>query len=67
MKKERRLMVFEYRVLRGIFGANRNGVTGEWIKLHRDELNDLHWSTSVVLLMKWKNELGGACSDYDGY
>ena len=47
-------MVFEYRVLRRIFGPNRNGVTGKWIKLHRDELNDLLWSTSVVQLMKWE-------------
>ena len=36
-----RLRVFENRVLRRIFGPKRDGVTGEWRKLHNDELNDL--------------------------
>jgi hypothetical protein len=34
MREERRLRVFENWVLRGIFRAKRNGVTGEWRKLH---------------------------------
>jgi hypothetical protein len=29
-------------VLRGIFGAKRDGVTGEWRRLHNEELNDLY-------------------------
>ena len=41
---ERRLRVFENRVLRGIPGPNRDGVTGEWRKLHNEELNDLYSS-----------------------
>jgi hypothetical protein len=42
LREERRLRVFENRVLRGIFGAKRDGVTGEWRKLHNEEINDLH-------------------------
>ena len=34
LREEHRLRVFENRVLRGIFGAKRNEVTGEWRKLH---------------------------------
>ena len=37
-----RLRVFENGVLRGIFGAERDGVTGEWRKLHNEELNGLY-------------------------
>jgi hypothetical protein len=39
--EERRLRVFENRVLRGIFGPNRDEVTGQWRKIHNGELNDL--------------------------
>ena len=35
------LKVFESRVLRRMFGPNRDGVTGEWRKLHNEELNPL--------------------------
>jgi len=42
LREERRLRVFENRVLRGIFGPKRDEVTGEWRKLHSEELNDLH-------------------------
>jgi hypothetical protein len=41
LREEHRLRVFENRVLRRIFGRRRNEVTGEWIKLHNEELNDL--------------------------
>jgi hypothetical protein len=36
------MRVFENRVFRRIFGAKRDGVTGEWRKLHNEELNDLY-------------------------
>jgi len=52
MRVERRLRVFENRVLRRIFGPKRNEVTGEWRKLHNEELNDLHSSPSIVRVMK---------------
>jgi hypothetical protein len=42
LRGERALRVFENRVLRRIFGPKRDEVTGEWIKLHNEELNDLY-------------------------
>jgi hypothetical protein len=41
LRKERRLRMFENRVLRRVFGPKRDEVTGEWRKLHNVELNDL--------------------------
>ena len=46
------LRVFENRVLRRIFGPKRDGVTGEWRKLHNEELNDLHSSPNIVRVIK---------------
>ena len=48
LKEERRLRVFENRVVRRIFESKRNEVTGEWRKLHNDELNDLYSSPNIV-------------------
>jgi hypothetical protein len=42
LREEHRLRVFENRVLRRIFGPKRDGVTGEWRRLHNEELNDLY-------------------------
>jgi hypothetical protein len=41
LRGERRLIIFENRVLRRIFGPRRDEVTGEWRKLHNGELNDI--------------------------
>ena len=41
LREERRLRVFENRVLRRIFGPKKNEVTREWRKIHNEELNDL--------------------------
>jgi hypothetical protein len=50
LREERRLRMFENRVLRRIFGPKRGEKTGEWRKLHNEELN----------------EMGGACGTYEG-
>jgi hypothetical protein len=41
LREERRLKVFENRVLRRVFGPKMDEVTGEWRKLHNEEVNDL--------------------------
>ena len=46
--------MFENRVLRRIFGAKWDEVTGEWRKLHNEELNDLYCSPNVVRVIKWR-------------
>jgi hypothetical protein len=44
--------VFENRVLRRIFGLKRDELTGEWKKLHNEELRDLYSSPSLIRIMK---------------
>ena len=48
LRKERRLKVFENRVLRRIFEPKRDEVTKEWRKLYNEELNDLYCSPNIV-------------------
>jgi len=48
LRDERRLRVFENRVLRGIFGPKRYEVTGEWRELDNKERNDLYCSANVI-------------------
>jgi hypothetical protein len=52
LREERRLRVFENRVLRRLFGPKRDEVTGEWRKLHNEELNDLYSLPSIVWVVK---------------
>jgi hypothetical protein len=44
--------VFENRVLRRIFGPKRDEVTGEWRKLHNEELRDFYSSPSIIRIIK---------------
>jgi len=44
--------VFENRLLRKIFGHKRDEVTGEWRKLHNEELNDLYSSSNMARVLK---------------
>jgi hypothetical protein len=52
LKEERRLRVFENRVLRRIFGPKRDEVTLEWRKLHNEELNGLYSLPNIVGVIK---------------
>jgi hypothetical protein len=48
LREEHRLRVFENRVLRRMFGPKRDEVTGEWRKLHSDELHILYSSPTII-------------------
>jgi len=52
LREERKLRVFEKSVLRRIFGPRRDEVTGEWRRLHNEELNDLYSSPNMVQVIK---------------
>jgi hypothetical protein len=52
LREERRLRVFETRVLRRILGPRRVQVKGEWRKLHNEELNVLYCSPDIVRMIK---------------
>jgi hypothetical protein len=52
LREERRLRVFENRVLRRVFGPSRDEVTGEWRKLHSEELNNLYFLPNIVRVVK---------------
>jgi hypothetical protein len=52
LREERKLRVFDNRVLRRIFGPKRDEVTGEWRNLHNEELNYLYCSPNIVQVIK---------------
>jgi hypothetical protein len=52
LREEHRLRVFENRVLRRIFGPRRDEVTGEWRKLHNEELHILYSSPNIIRQIK---------------
>ena len=52
LREERKLRVFENMILRRIFGPRRDEVTGEWRRLHNEELNDLYPSPNIVQVIK---------------
>jgi hypothetical protein len=58
LREEKRLRVFENKVLRRIFGPRRDEVTGDWRRLDKEELNDLYSSPNTVRVinsrrMRW--------------
>jgi hypothetical protein len=52
LTEEHRLRVFENRVLRKIFGPKRDDVTGDWRKLHNEELHNLYTSPNIIRVIK---------------
>ena len=52
LREERKLRVFENRVLRRLFGPRRDEVTGDWRRLNNEELNDLYPSHNIVRVIK---------------
>jgi hypothetical protein len=52
LREEHRRSVFENRVLRGVFGPKRDEVTGEWRRLHNEELYYLYSSPNIIRVIK---------------
>jgi truncated hemoglobin YjbI len=52
LREEHRLRVSEDRVLRRIFGPNRDDVTGEWRTLHNEKLHNLYSSPNIIRQIK---------------
>jgi len=52
LREERKLRLFENMVLRRIFGARRDEVTGQWRRLHNEQLNELYSSPNGVRVIK---------------
>jgi hypothetical protein len=63
--------VFENRVPRRIFGPKRDEVTGEWRKLHNEELHDLYSSPSIIRIinarMRWAGHIARMGEKRNGY
>jgi hypothetical protein len=58
LREEHRQRVFENRVLRRIFGPKRDDVTGEWRKLHSEELHNLYSSPNIIGQIKSRKWAG---------
>jgi hypothetical protein len=66
LREERRLRVFGNRVFRRIFGLKWDEVTGEWRKLHNEELNGLYYSSNIVRAIKSRKWAGHVARMVEG-
>jgi hypothetical protein len=61
--EEYELSVFENRKLRKTFEPKKDGVTGKWRRLHKQEIYDLYASPTIIREIKYKNnEMGRTCN-----
>jgi hypothetical protein len=72
VREEHKLRVFENRVLRRIFGPKGDGMTGGWIKLHKEELHNLYSSPSIIRIIKsrrmtWAGHVARVGEKRNGY
>jgi hypothetical protein len=72
LREEQSLWVFENRVLRRIFGPKRDEGTGEWRKLHNEELRALYSSPSIIRIiksrrMRWEGHVARMEEKRDAY
>jgi len=54
VREERRLRLFEHRVLRRIFGPKRDVGTREWRTLRNEQLNDVYCTPNIFRMVKWR-------------
>jgi len=64
LRDEKKLRVFENMMLRRIFGPRKDEATGEWRRLHNEELNDLYSSPRIVRVIK-SRRMGWTSSAYE--
>jgi len=59
LREERRLRLFENRVLRRIFGSKMDHVAGKWKRIHNVELNDLYCPPNAIRVIKSRMRFAG--------